>query len=47
MHLINFKELSGKELTEVIEEGIEIKHNPEKYRKALEGMSAALVFQKT
>jgi len=47
MHLLNFKELSGKELTEMIDNGIEIKHNPEKYRKALDGMSAALVFQKT
>ena len=47
MHLLNFKELSGKELTEMIDRGIEIKHNPEKYRKALDGMSAALVFQKT
>jgi ornithine carbamoyltransferase len=47
MHLLNFKELSGKELTEMIDKGIEIKHNSEKYRKALDGMSAALVFQKT
>jgi ornithine carbamoyltransferase len=47
MHLINFKELSGQQLTEMIDKGIEIKHNPEKYRKALEGKSAALVFQKT
>jgi ornithine carbamoyltransferase len=47
MHLINFKELTGQQLTEMIEKGIEIKHNPEKYRKDLEGKSLALVFQKT
>jgi ornithine carbamoyltransferase len=47
MHLINFKELTRQQLTEMIEKGIEIKRNPEKYRKDLEGKSLALVFQKT
>jgi ornithine carbamoyltransferase len=47
MHLISFKELSGQQLTEIIDKGIEIKRDPEKYRTALEGRSAALVFQKT
>jgi ornithine carbamoyltransferase len=47
MHLINFKELSGQQLTEMIEKGIEIKHDPEKYKKALTGKSLALIFQKT
>jgi ornithine carbamoyltransferase len=47
MHMLNFKNLTGSELTEIIEQGIEIKHNPEKYRKTLEGKSAALIFQKT
>jgi len=47
MHLINFKELTGQQLTEMVDKGIEIKHNPEKYRKALEGKSLALIFQKT
>ncbi len=47
MHLLNFKELDSKELNEMIDKGIEIKKNPEKYVKALEGVSAALVFQKT
>jgi ornithine carbamoyltransferase len=46
-HLISFKELSGQQLTEMIDKGIEIKRNPEKYRTALEGKSAALIFQKT
>jgi ornithine carbamoyltransferase len=47
MHLVNFKELSGQQLTEIIDKGIEIKRNPEKYRTTLEGKSAALIFQKT
>ena len=47
MHLLNFKELTGKQLTEIIDLGITIKKNPEKYRKSLEGKSTALIFQKT
>ena len=47
MHLINFKELSSQELTGLVDSGIEIKHNPKRYRKAFEGKSAALIFQKT
>src|SRR4030043_1910467 len=47
MHLISFKELSGQQLAEIVEKGIEIKHDPAKYQKALEGKSLALVFQKT
>lgn len=47
MHLLNFKELSAQQLNALIDLGIEVKHNPEKYRKALEGESLALIFQKT
>ena len=47
MHLINFKELSSQELTGFVDLGIEVKRNPKKYRKAFEGKSAALIFQKT
>ncbi len=47
MHLINFKELSSQELTGLVDLGIEVKHNPKKYRKAFEEKSAALIFQKT
>jgi len=47
MHLINFKELTGQQLAEMVDKGIEIKRNPEKYRKALDGKSLALIFQKT
>ncbi|MBS7607678.1 MAG: ornithine carbamoyltransferase [Candidatus Bathyarchaeia archaeon] len=47
MHLISFKELSGQQLMEIIDKAIEVKHNPEKYRKALDGKSLAMIFQKT
>jgi len=47
MHLINFKGLSGQQLMEIIDKAIEVKHNPEKYRKALDGKSLAMIFQKT
>jgi ornithine carbamoyltransferase len=47
MHLLNFKELTGQQLTEIIEKGIEIKNNPKKHERTLEGKSAALIFQKT
>jgi ornithine carbamoyltransferase len=47
MHLINFKELSGKQLNQIVDMGIELKHNPEKHLKALSEKSLALVFQKT
>jgi ornithine carbamoyltransferase len=47
MHLLNFKNLTSQQLIEIIDKGIEIKHNPEKYQKSLEGKSTALIFQKT
>ena len=47
MHLLNFKELSGQQLETLVNLGIEVKHNPKKYAKALEDKSSALVFQKT
>jgi len=47
MHLLNFKELSPEQLIELIDLGIEVKRNPEKYRKALDAKSLALIFQKT
>lgn len=47
MHLINFKELSGKDLEAMVDLGIEVKVNPKKYLKTFEGKSAALIFQKT
>jgi len=47
MHLISFKNLSGQQLMEVIDNGIEVKRNPERYRTALNGKSLAMIFQKT
>ncbi len=47
MHLMNFKELSGQQLTELVDLGIDSKRNPKKYSAALEGKSLALIFQKT
>ncbi|MGD0978437.1 MAG: ornithine carbamoyltransferase [Candidatus Bathyarchaeia archaeon] len=47
MHLINFKEMSGQQLTEIVDKGVEIKSDPSKYRESLDGESLALIFQKT
>ena len=47
MHLMDFKELSSQELNDLVDEGMETKQNPEKYEKALEQKSLALIFQKT
>jgi ornithine carbamoyltransferase len=47
MHLINFKELTSQQLNALVDLGIEVKHSSGKYRKALEGKSLALIFQKT
>ncbi len=47
MHLINFKELSSQDLNALVDLGIEVKQNPKKSRKAFDGKSAALIFQKT
>ncbi|MEJ2241249.1 MAG: ornithine carbamoyltransferase [Candidatus Bathyarchaeota archaeon] len=47
MHLINLKDLSPKEIEEIVDNSLEIKQNPEKYNSILEGKSLALIFQKT
>ena len=47
MHLINFKGMSGQQIMEIVDKGIEVKHNPEKYRDALEDKTLAMIFQKT
>jgi ornithine carbamoyltransferase len=47
VNLLNFKELSGQQLEEVIDKGIEVKHSPQDYQKTLKGKSSALIFQKT
>jgi ornithine carbamoyltransferase len=47
MHLINFKELTSQELTELVDLGLKVKANPKEYLKTFEGKSVALIFQKT
>jgi len=47
MHLINFKDLTGQQLAEIVDKGLEAKRNPERYREALAGKSLAMIFQKT
>ena len=47
MHLLNFKELPDQELIQLVDTAIAIKNYPQKYAKALEGKTTALVFQKT
>jgi ornithine carbamoyltransferase len=47
MHLINFKDLTGQQLTEIIDKAVEVKQNPEKCRTALDGKSLAMIFQKS
>ncbi|MFA5573219.1 MAG: ornithine carbamoyltransferase [Candidatus Bathyarchaeia archaeon] len=47
MHLLNFKEFSGKDLEALVDLGIEVKTNPKKYLRTFEGKSVALIFQKT
>ena len=39
MHIMNFKELSGQELSKLVDEGIETKLNPKKVSKTLEEKS--------
>jgi ornithine carbamoyltransferase len=47
MHLMNFKELSGKDLDGLVDMGLEVKSNPKKYADCLDSKSLALIFQKT
>jgi ornithine carbamoyltransferase len=42
MHLLNFKGLSGKQLADMVEKGVEIKHYPERFLTGLGGKSYAL-----
>ncbi len=47
MHLMNFRELSGQQISDMVDLGIEAKRNPKLYADALEERSLALIFQKT
>jgi ornithine carbamoyltransferase len=45
--LLTLKELSGKEINDIIDLGIKIKKNPENYSARLKDKSLAMIFQKT
>lgn len=47
MHLITLKDWSETEILETVEESLNIKRYPEKYRHAVAGRSLGLLFQKT
>ncbi|MFB3888632.1 MAG: ornithine carbamoyltransferase [Candidatus Bathyarchaeia archaeon] len=44
---MNFRELSGQQISDMVDLGIEAKRNPKLYADALEERSLALIFQKT
>lgn len=46
-HLVNFEDWTPKEVEFLIDKGIEVKRDPEKYRTALQDKSLAMIFQKT
>ncbi len=47
MHLMNFKDLTGQEITQLVDTAIDAKQNPQKYSQVLAQKSVALIFQKT
>jgi len=47
VHLVNFKGLTGQQLMEMVDKGIEVKRDPERYRDVLNRKSLAMIFQKT
>jgi len=47
MHLLNLKELTKKQIEEIIDLGIEIKKNPEKYYSSLKNKVLVMLFEKT
>ncbi len=47
MDLVNFKEISGQQIKDLVDMGIKIKKNPEKYMNSLSGKSLGLIFKKT
>jgi len=47
VHLLNFKNWTGKQIVDVINRSLEIKQNPQNYWKELEARSLAMIFQKT
>ncbi len=47
MDLLTLKTWTPEEILATLEEGLEVKAHPERYRKTLEGKSLAMLFQKT
>jgi ornithine carbamoyltransferase len=47
MHLLNFKDWTQQQIEEIIDEAMEIKANPKKWRESLQDKSLAMIFQKT
>lgn len=47
MDLINFKDMSGQQIEDIVDLGIKVKNKPEGYMKTLYEKSLALIFQKT
>lgn len=46
-HMLHFKNWTGDELVALVRKALEVKQNPERYVKALERKTLAMVFQKT
>jgi ornithine carbamoyltransferase len=44
---MNFKDLTGQEITQLVDTAIDAKQNPQKYSQVLAQKSVALIFQKT
>jgi ornithine carbamoyltransferase len=47
LHLLNFKNWTGQQIEEIIDNAVEIKANPKRWREALQEKSLAMIFQKT
>lgn len=47
MHLLHFKNWTGKQIMNVVDLSLEVKANPQRYRRELEARSLAMIFQKT
>ena len=47
LHLVTLKDLSSKQINELVDCSLEVKANPQDYEFALEGKSLAMIFQKT
>ncbi len=46
-HMLHYKDWSGEELLELVKKGFQVKQDPSKHVKALEGKTLGMIFQKT